>query len=82
MATFGRYCLNIKEVLESSNRRGHFPLPPPGRNRVNVKIDKSILKYFIIIVTTKSVGTGIVLEIGERRCKTDNFALGETFDSL
>ena len=31
VATFGRYCLNIKEVLESWNRRGHFPppLPPP-----------------------------------------------------
>ena len=37
MATFGRYCLNIKEVLESWNRRGHFPPPPPSPRRNRVK---------------------------------------------
>ena len=42
---------------------------PPGRNRVNVKIEKSILKYFIIIVTTKLVGAGIDLEIGSAAVK-------------
>ena len=55
----------------------------------NVKIEKSILKYFIdeessnvILLDAISVGADIYLEIGERRCKMGDFALREAFDLL
>ena len=45
MATFGRYCLNIKKVLESWNWRGHFPPspPPPPKRRNRVKSQKVVI---------------------------------------